>query len=123
MRSRHINRKKDALGYKLRRHTSQHRGNLVGRPWRAEVEPLNLGAAFCPHSSQLLGSLYALCSSVHFQARGQADHCAQNLSGMGPVGHILEETLVDLDLVERIGAQVAQAGIPYPEVVERNSYS
>ena len=28
-----------ALGHKLRRHTSQHRRNLVGRPWRAEVQP------------------------------------------------------------------------------------
>ena len=38
----------------------------------------------------------------------------------GPLGHILGERLVDLDLVEREHRQLAERGISRPEVIERD---
>src|SRR3990167_463471 len=93
---------------RLRPRRHQQRGDLGRGPGRAEEIALHLGAAFRPHDPQLLLGLDALGRRRDAEPRGEVDDRADELEVVGAGVEIAQERGVDLDLVERAAAEVAE---------------
>src|SRR5688500_5545756 len=106
-------RRRLALGSELQR--------FRGRHWPAEDEALDLRAAEPPDQGQLLERLRAFRGRVHAEALGKHDDGA-DYRGVAAAGRrrAADEALVDLDLVERRVAQMAEARAAGAEIVERD---
>ena len=101
-----------ALGQELPR-------DLLERLRRAQQVALDLGAAERAHVGELLLGLDALDGGDHVEAVREAGDALDDRERALLVRDVLHERAVDLDLVEREAAQVAQAGVAGAEIVHR----
>src|SRR3984957_3784051 len=105
-------------GHGLAAETHQLR-ELAVRLRRAEKIALHEFAALAPQTGELFMSFNAFRGDLHIQAASKADDRANDRKGALVVGQTLNERTIDLDLVERHVAKVAQAGIAGAEIVQR----
>src|SRR5690606_16578946 len=94
-------------------------------PQGLRVDPaLDVLAALGNDELQLVEGLDALDSGFHAERFGQADDRGDDLGAvLVLLGAGINEALVDLDLVERGGAQVAERRIAGAEIVEREAHA
>src|SRR5450631_377124 len=85
---------------------------------RAEVVALDLVALVAPEERQLGGRLDAFGDDLQVEAVAHLDDCQSDGGVVGVVGDLADEAEVDLELVDGEPAQVGQAGVPGPEVVD-----
>src|SRR5258708_27117029 len=95
----------------LRVYLGQQCSDLGGGPRRAEIIALDLGTALRPQAVELLARLHALGSGNHMEARAHCGDGANDGQALVLICHVANERRVDLDLVERELAQVAQGRI------------
>src|SRR5208337_4183902 len=86
----------------------------------AEQKALHLGAPLADEIVELIEALDAFGRRAKTEASSQADGGSHDRSAFGVFEHFPNERLIDLDLVELERAKVTQAGIPGPEIVQRN---
>ena len=90
-------------------------------PRRAEQKTLHLVAAFGAQPVELVHGLHAFGRRGDVEAAAEAGDRAHDRHAVGALRQILDERAVDLDLVERKAAEIAQAGIAGAEIVHRNA--
>ena len=84
---------------------------------------LHLPAAGDPQQLELLDRLHALGGRDHVEARARPVTARDDRRAIGSRGDFRDERAVDLDLVEREHAQVAQRRIAGAEVVENDRHA
>ena len=91
--------------------------DVCGAGWPAEQEALDFGASLGAELVQLRLRFHALGCRCHVEAGAQADHCADDVDGVGAAGEVADEGLVDLDFIEGKAAEVAEGGVSGTEIV------
>src|SRR3984957_6664256 len=91
--------------------------DLGGRLGRAEQKTLHLVAAFGAQPVELADGFDAFGRGGDVEAAAETGNRPHDRQAIGTVGDILHERAVDLDLVERKTAEIAQAGIAGAEIV------
>ena len=90
---------------------------------RAEVVALRQATAFGVEHRELLGALDALGDRVEAEAAAEAEERAQDRLRARIVLQRADEGAVELDLVEREAAQIAERGMADAEIVERDPHA
>src|ERR1043166_3230419 len=85
-----------------------------------EQEALHLRASGRAQQLELLGRLDALSGGVELERAAEPGDGAGDCGAVGPAGELSHEGLVDLDLVERKHAQVAERRVAGAEIVEHD---
>ena len=86
----------------------------------AEQVALGVAAPGRAQQRELLHRFDALRDRAHAEAAAERDHAADDRGAIGAVVHFRHERAVDLDLVERKHLEIAERGIPGPEIVEHD---
>ncbi len=104
----------------LKRTALQPRDHLVvGHGGRIDIA-LNMAGAVLLDQVELVLGFDPLGHGLHAQRLGEADDRAHDRAVVvARFGRATHEALVDFDLVERCGAQIAERGIAGAEIVER----
>ena len=97
--------------------------NLMAGQRRTEEITLHLRAAVGDQMLKLLLRLHALGQRADPQACAKRGHGANNGAALLTVGQVAHEGLVDLDLVEREAAQIAERRVAGAEVVHRDVHA
>ena len=100
-----------------------HAGDFEVRLSLAEQKALHFSAALADEVFELIEAFDALGRRAKAEVSRQADRGSHDGAAFGVPEHFLNERLIDLDLVELERAKIAQAGIPGPEIVERDSHA
>jgi hypothetical protein len=100
------------------RNEDMHR---IGIDRAAEQIALDLMAAFLPEDFGLRLILDPFRQRFHAQRIGQRRDRADHRIGVAPQRQVTDKALVDLELVEGEGAQIAERGIAGAEIVERDA--
>jgi hypothetical protein len=100
----------------------QQADDLGMRPRAAEQKALALVAAFGAQAAQFGFGLDAFGGDGDAETLAEADDRADDRLGVGVGAEIAHEGLVDLDLVEREAAQIAQARIAGAEIIHRDPH-
>ena len=93
---------------------------IVQRLRAADEEALQLVAAMIAQEVRLVQRLDALGRTPHAERLRQRQRGHRNGTAVGTGLDVLDEALVDLDLVERERAQIAERRVARPEIVQRN---
>lgn len=88
-----------------------------------EIEPLEMRAPVAAQTRGLLDILHAFGGDLDPQAMTERGDRLDDRLGLGVVANLLEETLVDLDAVERERTQIMERRIPSAEVVEHDLHA
>src|SRR5437868_826432 len=107
----------------LARQALEDAGQVLGGPWLAEQVTLRLGAAFLAHAAELLSGLDTLGCRRDAKPASEPRNRPHDRDRIRVLAEIADERLIDLDLVERKLAQIAQARIAGAEVVHRDAHA
>src|SRR5579859_7482048 len=110
----------DGLGYSALAALDQHIPQLGDRTRLADQIALRLRAALAAQHVELLGGLDAFRGRDHTEAPPQARDGPNDRERIVARRKLAHERAIDLDLVEREAAQIAQRGIAGAEIVERD---
>src|ERR1700722_15949790 len=91
------------------------------RQGNTEEESLNCGAALLRDHIELGLGLYAFRCGRHAKTLAETDNGFYDREAVRP-GRVLHEGLIDLDLVERETAQIAERRIPRAKIIHGDFY-
>src|SRR5580704_10872131 len=110
-------------GADARPQLAQHGGDFLERLRPAEQIALHLDAAFGAQDLELLLGLDALGGGDHAETRAEPRHRADDGDAIVFLAELADEGAVDLDLVEREAAQIAERRIAGAEIVHADAHA
>lgn len=99
----------------------QHRDDLSRRKRFADEIPLNLCAPFSAQQIELLFGLHSFRCDGRIEGCAHSDDSPNDRRAIRLIAELADEALIDLDLVEREAAQVAERRVAGSEIVHRNA--
>src|SRR5450755_4290205 len=98
-------------------------GELLGKHWPADIVSLRLVTSVSLEKCQLFLCFHALSNHPKLKASAQPDHCLHDDDFVGYGGDLTDERLVDLEGINGKLPEIAQAGVPRAEVIDRNLHA
>src|ERR1700691_553104 len=98
----------------------QSLGQLLAKHSAAEIVSLRLVTLVSREKRQLFFRFHALSNHRKLKASAEPDHCLHDDDFVGHGGDLTDERLVDLEGINGKLPEIAQAGVPRAEVIDRN---